>query len=304
MAAGAVAGMIEHLAMFPMDTVKTRLQSYAHAGDGRVSLWRVTSDLARSGRLYRGVGAVALSAGPAHAAQFAVLEAVRGWAVPLEEALRGGGGAGAASAGSNGGDGGGGGGGGGSDMAYHPLSTAVAGAAATVCSDALMTPLDVVKQRMQLTVTDGSVRHCVARVYAEHGPGAFFAGFRTTLLMNVPFLAAHYSVYDAAKTALLRARFAGNNPADGSFSAASHALAGGLAGAAAAAITTPLDVVKTRLQTQGEVGARRYGGCATRCGRSRGRRARGGWRGGSPRACSSTRLLRRCVGRRTRGAST
>lgn len=32
MAAGATAGMGEHLAMFPVDTVKTRMQALAHPG--------------------------------------------------------------------------------------------------------------------------------------------------------------------------------------------------------------------------------------------------------------------------------
>ena len=32
MVAGAIAGMGEHLAMFPVDTVKTRMQALAHPG--------------------------------------------------------------------------------------------------------------------------------------------------------------------------------------------------------------------------------------------------------------------------------
>lgn len=263
MVAGALAGMTEHLAMFPMDTVKTRMQSYAHAGDGRVSLWRTTTDLARARLLYRGVGAVALSAGPAHALYFGVLEAAKGGLAPLEDALYASSSPSAAFVGSvsEAVVGGGGGGGGVGDVSYHPLSSAMAGAVATVASDAIMTPLDVVKQRMQLSVTDGSVAACVARVHAEHGFGAFFAGFRTTLLMNVPFFAVHNTVYDAASAVLRGVDFAhGSRTADGRFSAACSAVAGGVAGAAAAAVTTPLDVVKTRLQTQGEVGARRYGG--------------------------------------------
>ncbi|KAK1857696.1 hypothetical protein I4F81_000311 [Pyropia yezoensis] len=267
MVAGALAGMTEHLAMFPMDTVKTRMQSYAHAGDGRVSLWRTTTDLARARLLYRGVGAVALSAGPAHALYFGVLEAVKSGLSPLEDALYASSSSSAAVIGSVGGVVAGGGAGadagtgGDWDVSYHPLSSAMAGAVATVASDAIMTPLDVVKQRMQLSVTDGSVAACVARVHAEHGVGAFFAGFRTTLLMNVPLLAVHNTVYDAASGLLRGVKFAhSSRTADGRFSAACSAVAGAVAGAAAAAVTTPLDVVKTRLQTQGEVGARRYGG--------------------------------------------
>lgn len=292
MVAGALAGMTEHLAMFPMDTVKTRMQSYAHAGDGRVSLGRTITDLARARLLYRGVGAVALSAGPAHALYFGVLEAVKSGLSPLEDALYASSSSSAAVVSSVGsvvtgvGTGGDDGAGGSAwDVSYHPLSSAMAGAVATVASDAIMTPLDVVKQRMQLSVTDGSVAACVARVHAEHGVGAFFAGFRTTLLMNVPLLAVHNTVYDAASALLRGVDFArGSRTADGRFSAACSAVAGGVAGAAAAAVTTPLDVVKTRLQTQGEVGARRYGGmCDALLAVAREEGARGLTRGMVPR---------------------
>ena len=32
MAAGAVAGITEHVAMYPVDTIKTRMQALAHPG--------------------------------------------------------------------------------------------------------------------------------------------------------------------------------------------------------------------------------------------------------------------------------
>jgi solute carrier family 25 iron transporter 28/37 len=32
MAAGAVAGMVEHIAMYPVDTIKTRMQALSHPG--------------------------------------------------------------------------------------------------------------------------------------------------------------------------------------------------------------------------------------------------------------------------------
>lgn len=38
MLAGAVAGIAEHLVMFPVDTVKTRMQALAHPGQ-RVSIF-------------------------------------------------------------------------------------------------------------------------------------------------------------------------------------------------------------------------------------------------------------------------
>lgn len=63
-------------------------------------------------------------------------------------------------------------------------------------------------------------------------------------------------------------------------------VAGGLAGGSAAALTTPLDVVKTRLQTEGVGAPRRYGTTAVlpvlqRIARDEGSGAL--WRGWKPR---------------------
>ena len=46
MAAGAVAGITEHVAMYPVDTIKTRMQALAHPGQ------RVRSAPVLAPRLY------------------------------------------------------------------------------------------------------------------------------------------------------------------------------------------------------------------------------------------------------------
>lgn len=73
------------------------------------------------------------------------------------------------------------------------------------------------------------------------------------LLMNVPFTAVHFAVYETAKIFLR-----GHEEE----SLAVQLVAGGTAGAAAAAVTNPLDVVKTRLQLEGVNSATRYYGTA------------------------------------------
>ena len=228
MACGAVAGLTEHLVMYPVDTIKTRMQSYAgvrdYANRGVFSAARSIGMNEGLGAFWRGAGAVALSAGPAHAIYFAAYEG-------MKESL---------------------------EKYQVPLAPSVAGALATVLLDGLMTPMDVVKQRMQLA-TDATryptVLSCVKNVYSTQGASAFFAGYRATLIMNVPFTAVYMGTYDFAKRLLLS-----RNKNEQKFSAGSHCLAGAAAGGSAAAVTNPLDVVKTRLQTQGEVGARRYRG--------------------------------------------
>jgi len=74
MAAGAAAGVAEHVAMHPVDTVKTRMQALGHPGDalrGAGVRRALASVLRREGvrGLYGGVSAVALGAGCGGAAR-------------------------------------------------------------------------------------------------------------------------------------------------------------------------------------------------------------------------------------------
>jgi solute carrier family 25 (mitochondrial iron transporter), member 28/37 len=233
MFAGGVAGMFEHMVMYPVDSLKTRMQSYGHASSPSSGIIQATRTVvAAEGplALWRGIGAVAISAGPAHALYFATYEAARNTLAPSHA----------------------------TDGQHHPIASAFAGVSATFAADGLMCPMDVVKQRLQLAPagTYSSVLNCITRVHAEHGVPAFFAGFRATILMNVPFTAVYFSGYESAKKIIVDWRGIDERQ----FTPSSHCAAGALAGGLAAAASTPLDVARTRLQTQGEVGARRYRG--------------------------------------------
>jgi len=87
-----------------------------------------------------------------------------------------------------------------------------------------------------------SVFTCARTVYRTEGLAAFYVSYPTTLLMTIPFTAVQFSTYEYFKEVL--------NPS-GIYSPITHVTAGGLAGAFAAASTTPLDVAKTLLQTRG-----------------------------------------------------
>ncbi|KIY96601.1 Mitoferrin-1 [Monoraphidium neglectum] len=261
MLAGSVAGVVEHTAMYPVDTIKTRMQALSHPGQRlhTSTIQALRAVLRREGArgLYRGVGAVAGGAGPAHALYFATYEAAK-------SAL------------------------GGNAGGHQPLAAAAAGATATLVNDAAMTPFDVIKQRLQVAHSPyKGTLDCVKQVLRQEGVGALFRSYRTTIVMNIPYTAVHFSVYESAKTFLLGhpgGAAAGGADATGGSSSdcggssggvvggglgaievgepeeglAVQLVAGGLAGGAAAAVTTPLDVVKTRLQTEGVASPRRY----------------------------------------------
>lgn len=229
MIAGSVAGMVEHMAMFPLDTLKTRMQMAKEAHGATHSLVGRTfaSILKAEGAwgLYRGIGAMALGAGPAHAVYFSVYEVCK-------EKL------------------------GGNRPGYHPLAHGAAGIFATIASDAVLTPMDVVKQRLQLpgNAYKGIV-DCIQKTLKDEGIKALYASYRTTVIMNAPYTATHFATYEAAKAGLKRVWPEKTNEEN----VFVHLTAGGAAGAVASIVTTPLDVVKTRLQCQGVNGAERFG---------------------------------------------
>ncbi|KAJ9517047.1 hypothetical protein QJQ45_002565 [Haematococcus lacustris] len=307
MIAGAVAGTVEHVAMYPVDTIKTRMQALSHPGQ---RLFAETSStvaplppflqapcqphahqpstsqtMALTIALTLTIAlalaltlTLTLTLAPL-ALHFAVYEAVK-------QQL------------------------GGYRPGHNPLISGVAGAVATAFNDAIMTPADVIKQRLQVVHSPyRGVLDCVRQVYHSEGPAAFFRSYRTTLVMNVPFIAMHFSVYDAAKgllvggedgdedtllVQLVAGGVAGGSAAGGSgvtavrmgqgqglgqglglglglgralclngcgFAAIALLLACCLH-VARAAVTTPFDVVKTRLQTEGVLSARRYNSSA------------------------------------------
>jgi len=217
MLAGALAGITEHAVMFPIDSIKTRMQVFAtspaavYSGIGN-AFTRISSTEGMRA-LWRGVSSVIVGAGPAHAVHFGTYEAVKELA------------------GGNKGEG------------SHFVATSVAGAASTIASDALMNPFDVIKQRMQMHNSGyRSLWHCASTVYRGEGINAFYISYPTTLIMTVPFTAVQFTVYEELKQRL--------NPT-GAYSPVTHVIAGGLAGGVAAGVTTPLDVAKTLLQTRG-----------------------------------------------------
>merc|ERR1712029_566857 len=106
-----------------------------------------------------------------------------------------------------------------------------------------MNPFDVIKQRMQVHgSTYTSISDCARTVFRQEGLRAFYVSYPTTLSMTVPFTALQFLAYESISTAM--------NPSK-TYDPLTHCSAGAVAGGFAAALTTPMDVVKTMLQTRG-----------------------------------------------------
>ena len=87
-----------------------------------------------------------------------------------------------------------------------------------------------------------SMIDCARYVYKQEGLRAFYISYPTTLSMTVPFTALQFLAYESMSTML--------NPGK-DYDPLTHCLAGGVAGGFAAGLTTPMDVIKTMLQTRG-----------------------------------------------------
>ncbi|XP_041743521.1 mitoferrin-2-like [Coregonus clupeaformis] len=217
MFAGAVAGIMEHCLMFPIDCVKTRMQSLQPEPAAR---YRNVMDALRRiittegvWRPMRGLNATAVGAGPAHALYFACYEKLK---KSLGDVIHPG--------------------------ANSHLANGAAGCVATLLHDAAMNPSEVVKQRLQMYNSPyRGVMDCVRAVWQNEGAAAFYRSYTTQLTMNVPFQVLHFMTYESLQELL--------NP-HRQYNPSSHMVSGGLAGAIAAAATTPLDVCKTLLNTQ------------------------------------------------------
>ncbi|KAM9194402.1 mitoferrin-1 isoform 2-T2 [Dugong dugon] len=126
-----------------------------------------------------------------------------------------------------------------------PKTKGIAGSMATLLHDAVMNPAEVVKQRMQMyNSPHRSALSCIRMVWTTEGLGAFYRSYTTQLTMNIPFQSIHFITYEFLQEQV--------NP-HREYNPQSHIISGGLAGAIAAAATTPLDVCKTLLNTQEHV---------------------------------------------------
>ncbi|KAL1897915.1 S-adenosylmethionine transporter [Sporothrix stenoceras] len=207
--AGAVAGTSVDLSLFPLDTLKTRLQ----AGPG---FW---ASGGFSG-IYRGVGSAVVGSAPGAALFFVTYESVKH----------------ALGHNTNGPSFG-------SGSAYTHMLAASLG---EIAACAVRVPTEVVKQRAQAGQFASSAQALAAIL---RGPSVFsnlYRGWGATILREVPFTVVQFPLWEAMK-AWRRGTKNGQE-----VSAFESAAFGSLAGGIAAAATTPLDVLKTRIMLSTE----------------------------------------------------
>ncbi|XP_062202675.1 calcium-dependent mitochondrial ATP-magnesium/phosphate carrier protein 1-like [Phragmites australis] len=111
----------------------------------------------------------------------------------------------------------------------------------TVLGTAVRIPCEVLKQRLQAGIFN-NVQEAIVGTMRQDGPKGFFRGTGATLCREVPFYVAGMCLYAEAKKAAQHVVKRDLEPWE---TVAVGALSGGLA----AVVTTPFDVMKTRMMT-------------------------------------------------------
>ncbi|XP_024397817.1 S-adenosylmethionine carrier 1, chloroplastic/mitochondrial isoform X1 [Physcomitrium patens] len=200
--AGATAGVVVEAALYPIDTIKTRLQA-AHLG-GNPSLFK---------GLYSGLAGNLAGVLPASAVFVGVYEPVKRKLLSVLP-----------------------------DQ-FSSIAHLTAGVCGGGISSLIRVPTEVVKQRMQ-TGQFVSPQSAVRQIVAKEGIRGLYAGFRSFLLRDLPFDAFQFCIYEQLKISYAKRVRRELNDTETAF-------IGAIAGAMTGAVTTPLDVIKTRLMIQG-----------------------------------------------------
>ncbi|EGG17501.1 putative transmembrane protein [Cavenderia fasciculata] len=225
--AGGVAGIIGASTIFPMDMVKTRLQNQKINADGTRAYNGIIDCFSKIIRneggvrsLYRGLSANLIGITPEKALKLAVNDLLR-------TVLQG-------------------------DRPHITLVQEVmAGAGAGFCQVVATNPMEIVKIRMQIG-GEGGKRATLGEVVGELGIRGLYKGTAATLLRDVPFSMVYFSMYGRIKEYFTEP--------NGHIALPKILLSGIMAGSAAAAVSTPMDVIKTRVQVKPKPGDPTYTG--------------------------------------------
>ncbi|KAI7888857.1 mitochondrial carrier domain-containing protein [Mucor mucedo] len=197
--AGALAGIAVDSVLFPLDTIKTRLQSQAGF---------VVSGGFRG--VYSGLLSAFIGSAPNASLFFVTYEA-------MKRLL------GASTDGS----------------VQSPFIYMTAASCGEISACTVRVPTEVIKQRMQIKQFNTTLG-AVSSVLRTEGILGFYRGFLPTVAREIPFTCIQFPLYEYFKSRYRRYKGARVEPYEA-------ALMGSLAGGIGAAITTPLDVCKTRI---------------------------------------------------------
>ncbi|KAJ3275634.1 hypothetical protein HDV01_007637 [Terramyces sp. JEL0728] len=189
---GAIAGTTVDVVLFPLDTIKTRLQSkqgFIKAGG--------------FSRIYSGLSSAALGSAPSASLFFVTYDT-------LKRKFSG--------------------------SSYGVMAAASVGEMAACI---VRVPTEVMKQRLQVGHFQ-SLNEAAMDIFTRQGILGFYRGYGTTIFREIPFACIQFPLFERLKAIY-------GNTKGKKINAVEAGLCGMVAGGTAAGLTTPLDVIKTRI---------------------------------------------------------
>ncbi|KAF0767299.1 hypothetical protein AaE_002861 [Aphanomyces astaci] len=213
--AGGMAGTGVDVALYPLDTIKTRLQSsqgFLKAGGFK--------------GVYKGLSAAAAGSAPGAALFFSSYETTKAFLQKQQPHLA-------------------------DSPVIHMASAAMGETAGCL----VRVPTEIVKQNLQ-TGAFQSFQESIRSIYGTNGIAGFYRGYWSLLAREIPFSFIQFPLWEGMKVVLLPSipppypsphTSTWSQRQGEAVSPVQGAVCGSLSGGFAAFITTPLDVIKTRL---------------------------------------------------------
>ncbi|KAK0670796.1 mitochondrial carrier domain-containing protein [Cercophora samala] len=233
-ALGSIAGAFGAFMVYPIDLVKTRMQNQRGANPGQ-RLYNNSIDCFKKvirnegfKGLYSGVLPQLVGVAPEKAIKLTVNDLVRGWFTTKDKQIWWG----------------------------HEV---IAGGTAGGCQVVFTNPLEIVKIRLQVQgevakSLEGAPRRSAMWIIRNLGLVGLYKGASACLLRDVPFSAIYFPTYSHLKKDLF------GESQTKKLGILQLLTAGAIAGMPAAYLTTPCDVIKTRLQVEARKGDTQYTG--------------------------------------------
>ncbi|WFC98988.1 mitochondrial aspartate-glutamate transporter agc1 [Malassezia yamatoensis] len=226
---GGIAGSVGATLVYPIDLVKTRMQNQRSNVVGEALLYRNSMDCARKvfereGVLgfYSGLIPQLLGVAPEKAIKLTMNDLVRNLTQDEHGHI---------------------------GVPSELLAGAVAGGSQVVFTN----PLEIIKIRLQMqgeAINDpNKVKHGAVQIIRQLGLLGLYKGASACLLRDIPFSAIYFPFYAHLKKDLF-----GQTSADKALGFGQLTAAASIAGIPAAFLTTPADVIKTRLQVEARKG--------------------------------------------------
>ncbi|ODQ52188.1 mitochondrial carrier [Saitoella complicata NRRL Y-17804] len=231
--AGTCGGIAQVLVGQPFDTVKVRLQTQPRTGGlytGAIDCVQKTFKAEGFGGFYKGTATPLVGVGLCVSVQFAVFEHMK--RVFRER---------------NGGEG------------LSGGQFYIAGAAAGIANSALACPIEHVRIRLQTQTATNALYNgpidCIKKIYSSYGIRGIFKGYGPTFIREGHGMGAYFLAYEA----LVNSDMSKNSITRDQIPAYRLCLYGAGAGYAMWFTSYPIDVIKSRLQTDGFAGeAKKY----------------------------------------------